>query len=438
MIIFFSVEVVLMHLTEAYLRYLPFSKEILPKQKNKLLKFLLILAIIDFLFSIFLLRDGINYLNYKIFFLLGWIPYLIVQLKIICGKIFQNIYVFGMGGLFIFSIHSISSMIIILIFGEMSAERLIFLGIIYLIIFTIFLPIERKIFINILPDKMFFEDKNFSWIISIFPLVIFLGTVAPMVKVTFLATWQERFSRLIIPLFFFTIYRLINIETKIFEENERRKKIAKLAKQQILTLGEQNLLLQKNRKEVEELRKNLNENYTILDEYLSAEKIEKAIEYIKIQEKLLEKTSVKKYSDSPMINAAISIYLRRAEKIGAKITQKINLPENFSTAENDFAVLISNLLENAVQASERQQKNRREISIIFQHRDEQCVLEISNRYDFEIKLGENELPCTENFGHGIGMTSLKNFAEKYDAYVDFSHKNNLAKFSLYWEQKNYL
>ena len=285
---------------------------------------------------------------------------------------------------------------------------------------------------------MFFEDKNFSWIISIFPLVIFLGTVAPMVKVTFLTTWQERFSRLIIPIFFFTIYRLINIETKIFEENERRQKITKLAKQQILTLGEQNLLLKKNRKEVEELRKNLNENYTILDEYLSAEKIEKAIEYIKIQEKLLEKTSVKKYSDSPMINAALSIYLRRAEEIGAKITQKINLPENFSSAENDFAVLISNLLENAVQASERQQKNRREISIIFQHRDAQCVLEISNRYDFEIKLGENELPCTENFGHGIGMTSLKNFAEKYDAYVDFSHKNNLAKFSLYWEQKNYL
>ena len=179
---------------------------------------------------------------------------------------------------------------------------------------------------------------------------------------------------------------------------------------------------------MEELRKNLNENYTILDEYLSAEKIEKAIEYIKIQEKLLEKTSVKKYSDSPMINAALSIYLRRAEEIGAKITQKINLPENFSSAENDFAVLISNLLENAVQASERQQKNRREISIIFQHRDAQCVLEISNRYDFEIKLGENELPCTENFGHGIGMTSLKNFAEKYDAYVDFSHKNNLVKF----------
>ncbi len=109
---------------------------------------------------------------------------------------------------------------------------------------------------------------------------------------------------------------------------------------------------------MEELRKNLNENYTILDEYLSAEKIEKAIEYIKIQEKLLEKTSVKKYSDSPMINAALSIYLRRAEEIGAKITQKINLPENFSSAENDFEVLISNLLKNAVQASERQQKNR--------------------------------------------------------------------------------
>lgn len=200
-----------------------------------------------------------------------------------------------------------------------------------------------------------------------------------------------------------------------------------------MQLQEQNILVKESRQEIENLRENLIEKYSVIEKFIEDGKINEAKKFISEQENLLKKTHIKKFCDAPIINAALSIYLYRAEEIGVKIKQKINLSETFLTNEIDLAVLISNMLENAVQASSRQQKNRREISIILQQIGEQFILEISNRYDYFIKLGENDLPSTKKYGHGFWMYSLEKFAKKYDAYINFSHKNNLVTFQIYWE-----
>ena len=185
---------------------------------------------------------------------------------------------------------------------------------------------------------------------------------------------------------------------------------------------------------MENLRANLNEKYSLLEKLIKDNKIQEAKRFISEQEFLLQKTYIKRFCDAPLINAALSIYFQRAAENNIKVTEKINLPEKFSTDEADLSILISNLLENAIQAGLKQTKNQREISIILQHFETQCVLEISNRYDFPVEIGENNLPSTDQYGHGFGMHSLKNFAKKYDAYVDFSQKNNFVTVQIYWEE----
>ena len=138
------------------------------------------------------------------------------------------------------------------------------------------------------------------------------------------------------------------------------------------------------------------------------------------------------FCDAPLVNAAISIHFRRAEEIGIKIRHKIDLPAQFATDESDLAVLLSNLLENAINASKRQPFDARELSLIIRHDGSQYVLEISNRYDFPIKIGDNGLPYTAAIGHGFGMASLELFAKKYDAFINFEHEKNFARLSLYW------
>lgn len=434
-IIFLSVEIILMQLTGAYMLYLPFSGEITKEQIHELHDKLLIWSLCGTALNIYFLFPEIDLDTYRILCIGGWLPYIIISLTVIRGKNLQHIFVIGMQGLWSFLLQSLSAMAVTIFFGETNPETLLKMPLFYLLIFMALLPIERKFFKKILPTKKFFETRTLKWYVSFFPLAIFIGTYLPIAQVTILPSWTGKISRLIIPFFFFMMYRSMSITTQQIEEEEQRERTARILRRQLFALKEQNILMQKSRQEVKALRNNLNDNYRVMDELLNAGKIQEAMDFIQQQDELLEKTTVNKFCDAPLINAALSIYLRRAEEIGVNVIQKINLPENFSTDESELAVLMSNLLENAIQASEKQKKNQREISVIVQHCGKQFIMEISNRYDFPIKLGENDLPYSEKKGHGLGMTSLDSFAKRYDAYIDFSQENGMVKLSLYWEDK---
>ena len=202
---------------------------------------------------------------------------------------------------------------------------------------------------------------------------------------------------------------------------------------QAASLREQNELMSKSQREVELIRQDLLKNYTELEALIKSDKILAAREFISRQGARLDSTRIKMYSHSALLNAAVSIYSSRAEKLGVKMECKIDLAGKILTDESDLAVLVSNLLENALKASATQKKPlKREISLILRNNGGQNVLEVMNYYAGEIKIGENGLPYTNEVGHGFGMNSLEIFAEKYDAFYDFAQENGIVRVSLYW------
>ena len=191
-----------------------------------------------------------------------------------------------------------------------------------------------------------------------------------------------------------------------------------------------------NHKNISVLRHDMRHNYRILYTMLQSGNVNDAMEFIRQQEGQLADTTIRLFCQSPLVNSALSIYIDRAESMGIHVEQKINLPSHFSTAEDDFAVLLANLLENAIRASRQQPENKRAISLIVQHSGSQCVLELANMFDEPLPLGENGLPQSSREGHELGMVSLTNFAEKYNAYVDFAQEDGWVKISVYWEDKS--
>ncbi|HCB92395.1 MAG TPA: GHKL domain-containing protein, partial [Selenomonas sp.] len=101
--------------------------------------------------------------------------------------------------------------------------------------------------------------------------------------------------------------------------------------------------------------------------------------------------------------------------------------------EHDFSILLSNLLENAIHASEHEPEDSRAISIRVRHRGIACVMEIANRSGARISFDEDGLPVTRRRGHGLGMASLSAFMEKYGAYADFTQEDGWLRFTMYWE-----
>ena len=430
--IFMAVTLTLIQISSAYLRYLPFSRELSSGKIYKLRKYFLLWSLAGLIINFCIFSNGINYLNYKIATFPGWIPYFIISVLVIENKFLQHVFILGMQCLWTFMLHAFAGMGVALIYGTMSEEFLYLQLIFYLLLFFALFKIERNFFLNLLPNPSFFEDKKLKIYISILPFAIFVGTLISISDVTFLPTWRERLSNATFPIFFFLIYQSLSAATRQVAEEQLQAENARLLSQQVKEFEEHNSLMQKNQREVVEIQKNLLNNYRTIDKFLEENKPKEAIKFIEKQTDILDSTRVKVFCLAPLVNVALSIYLKRAKEIGVKVSHKVDLPPKFATDESDLAVLLSNLLENAINASKKQNPSEREIAVTIRHNGKQYILDISNRYNYPLKLDENGLPYTKKIGHGIGMASLKNFVGKYNAFVDFSQENNFVRVSMYW------
>lgn len=429
--IFMAIALTAVQLSSAYLRYLPFSKDLSAEIISRLAKSLLLWSLVSLAMNFFIFSDGVTYRAFKTSFLINWLPYFLISVAIIKGKFPQHIFILGMQMLWVFTLHSCGGMAVALIYGNMAEELLPVQTIFYLIFFVTLFKLELKLFTNLLPTQKLFKSRSLRWMTALLPLLIFFGATISIADVTFFSTWRQRFSHFALLICFFLIYSSLSFATRQVEKKISREQKNRLLRSQADSMSEHNALMEKSQAEFAALRKDLAKNYFEIEKLLLAGKKSEAMNFIRQQTKILDSTRVKVFCHSPLINAALSIYFSRAEKSGIKVEHKIDLPKQLTTDENDLAVLVSNLLENAITASKKTSSARR-ISLIMRNFAGQNVLELENNFDLPIKIGENGLPYTSTIGHGLGMTSLEMFAKKYDAFVDFSHENKIVRLSLYW------
>lgn len=128
---------------------------------------------------------------YKLVLVIGWIPFFILSMKLALLTNFQHFFILGMGLIWNLFLHSVASIIDINFFAnEPHMKIFICHSINFLILFAIFLPLERKIFINLLPEENFFDNQPYGKYIVLVPFLIVSG-----ILILWVDSWQERFSR---------------------------------------------------------------------------------------------------------------------------------------------------------------------------------------------------------------------------------------------------
>ncbi len=163
--------------------------------------------------------------------------------------------------------------------------------------------------------------------------------------------------------------------------------------------------------------------------------VDKALELIETRDRELLASPVAMYCKSPVVNAALDVYAQMAKKDGVRVVCEVDMDErnDFREGDNDLAILLSNVMENAVIASRAQPEGAREIRVSLAYTAGQYALVAENRYDAPILMGADGLPMTRERGHGTGMISLRHFAEKYDASVIFEQRDGWARLWMYWD-----
>ena len=433
--LFISIVCLCIQQSDAYIRYLPFSNQITDDVRDRLRRRLLLwsVAIAPIYYSIFV-GFGINAATYKAILMLGRLPYFLIQFLTIRRQLIQYVFVLGMSSIWILLQHNWAAIADAIFFSNVAPDKILLIhSTLYLLLFCVTLPLVRHYFRTLLPYNMFFDGSSQSLYVALMPMVVALVPLLQWADDRLFHSWAERFSRIALLIAFLFIYRYVLSSAKIFFEHGTAMRNRQLLTEQLSSLEQHNRIMRENQQRMTELRDEIHGEYRQLRRMLEDKQLSDAKEYIRSRTTLLDSTKVINFCREPLINAALSIYIRQAKSLGFSIKHKINLPPNLRVSENDFSILLSNLLENAINAGCTQSNSARQLSIIVQHSGRQCVVEIANNFDGVLELDENNLPCTSRVGHGIGMASLAAFVKKYDVQATFTQSDGRVCAMLYWE-----
>ena len=156
-------------------------------------------------------------------------------------------------------------------------------------------------------------------------------------------------------------------------------------------------------------------NNTLLG-LLEQRRTEEAIAFLSHQSGT-EPAKVKSYCENTAVNAAVCYYAGLAEDNGITTEISLDIPNSLPVDSLELAMVLSNLLENAIHACEALEKDsERTIRFTCRHVG-RLALEISNLCGDSTVLDKNGLPVAKESGHGTGTKSVLTFAEEHGAEV---------------------
>ncbi len=424
---FISINIALIQLSNVYLRYLPFRSNLTEDETRKFwIKILKLCSILITADTILFLKFGILPLIYKMMFLIGWLSYFAMSVLFIKDKFKNHIFVLGMQGLWAILLQTLASITISLLKNFFVVNEIFMQGLIYLVFFAILWRFEIKLFENVLPARPVME-QHFKWYIAILPLPMLFGITTPMMDNIFIHSFKERLVRFFIPLFFFLVYRSLSNLTLQLEKKNQQEYFNRILNHQLQSLKTRDLIIQENQKSLAVFRHDLRHNCRLIAAMLKEGKIQNAIDFISKQDMLLRQTESEKDSSISVLQSVISIYRQKAQENSIKFDAKINLPINYNSG--DVTILLSNLLDNAINFSKSDPPNEREIFLLVSYDEDSIFIDIANSFNEKIIFDESGLP---RWNLGNGMKTLLTFRDKHFAKIKFVQTEKRLNISIYF------
>ncbi len=173
------------------------------------------------------------------------------------------------------------------------------------------------------------------------------------------------------------------------------------------------------------LKHDMKNHILVAVSYLNNGEVEQSKNYLSQVLDNLNKTYSYIQTGNSVMNYIINSKLEKAHNMGIKFKAEIeNLPFD-KMGSVDFSSLLSNILDNAVEAAIKAKEKFIYIAIL-RKRGYDTIL-VKNKIDFSVLETNPELLSDKNNNeqHGYGIKQIKTIAEKYEGIVDIYEEDNM-------------
>ena len=300
------------------------------------------------------------------------------------------------------------------------------------IILFLFLIIIKRI--SVIKKKNVIDMSNKEWLqFLIFPIFTLI-TVIVMTN-SMVTSYHED----IVNVYYVIAIVLIVLNMVVFHlineilENSQRIREADVLKQQSIGQLELYNSLRKNydiqRKRTHEYKNQImcidsllkKKNYNKLEEYINSifDKLDGQLDMVD--------------TNNEVVNAVINAKYYEALQNDVLFILKINDLSHIKVSDEDIVTILSNLLDNAIEAAGQCEIDKRTVGIKLLYEDDVISIAVSNSYKTEPEIMEDGYMRTikdDKEQHGLGIRNVVATLEKYNAEYIIDYKNGEFVFSI--------
>lgn len=152
--------------------------------------------------------------------------------------------------------------------------------------------------------------------------------------------------------------------------------------------------------------------------YLAMDNLEEARAYLDRLEQDLDDIDLLFNTGNINADAILNSKISLAIKKGIQVNYKATVPKELSVSDIDLCVVIGNLIDNAVEACEKVEAEKRFIRLYIGILRRQLYLSVSNATNEVVRKFDEEYITTKRGNHGHGLKRINNIVDKYDGYIN--------------------
>ncbi|MDO4634247.1 MAG: ATP-binding protein, partial [Eubacteriales bacterium] len=183
--------------------------------------------------------------------------------------------------------------------------------------------------------------------------------------------------------------------------------------------------------ETRKARHDIRHHFLVLDTLAKEEDLPGIRNYLSQFAEKQASSSVLVYCEHFATNALLSYYSEQAEEEGIKFSAKCNIPSEIGISNKDLTIILSNLLENAMNACRKVTDAERMIQMTGRYEDAGLTLRIKNTSLAAPKVDKNgRYISTSHSGYGVGVESVQAIVKKYNGAMKMDFDGEVVSVSI--------
>ena len=135
-----------------------------------------------------------------------------------------------------------------------------------------------------------------------------------------------------------------------------------------------------------------------------------------------------RFCENSAADSVVGYYCGLCGREEIPIHVRLDLPETLPVDEMDLCLVLSNLLENALEASLRTAAVRRQITVTaYLHASRLLLIEVENPFDGAVKEKDGVFRSSKRKGDGVGLQSVRHIAERSGGASTFTYQDGVFR-----------